>query len=435
MSGVPAAAGLPWIRSGSTERLTVAAALARLFLLVMPLVNVLGPNPWLAPPMVVASALLVWLTLVGRAYVDGVVIALLALALWCFLQWAWSATFISPKTLMHAIGVLGAIVAFYMGVRSGLLDLLRQGRELTIIRCVYKALFITSAFIVAEVVFTNVLGLNWNALVPYIQVPEFAALGPAGLMRPRGFASEPGIMALFYDFALFFIIPLLRYRRYRAGMFLLILPAYLLLLSAASILSCALVLMTLGAMRLWRRFGSTALMVLVFGTIAALVLAPYAKQLWEATDELVLTRLVALAAGTGSQSGLDRRLIYEQIAQVLATRPLGIGFGITAGLQDVGGIYLGTPLAPGQISLFGMFAMAGGLPAVLALVVIIGVLLCRVRVDPVYGGPIAAGGVAISLHQIFVTEYWLPFFWFFLAAASAFASTAHLRTAQRAISA
>jgi len=82
-------------------------------------------------------------------------------------------------------------------------------------------------------------------------------------------------------------------------------------------------------------------------------------------------------------------------------------------------------LSTGQISLIGTFAVAGGIPAILLLVGIIAYALsCALRV-PRYGIAIAAGGFAISVHEVFVTEYWLPFFWYFLAVAMAFAASPH----------
>jgi hypothetical protein len=271
------------------------------------------------------------------------------------------------------------------------------------------------------------LHIKVAALVPYVDVTKYEALIFGVVKRPRGLATEPGVMALYYDFTLFFVLPLLRLGwRWRLPYLLCIIPAYLLLFSAASWLGCGIAFAVLTVRRLQLRFFSTTGRLLLASGAAAAALVVAGSLIKIAFEGTVLTRLQTVAGDTGQRrddSASVRLGTFQEVGEVLTTHPFGIGFGITAGLEDVGGLYDGMALTSGQISLLGTFAVAGGIPAVLLLAAIIVHALWRALHVPKYGISIAAGGFAISVHEVFLTEYWLPFFWFFLAVAAAFASS------------
>ena len=393
------------------------------FILVMPLVNVIGPTVMLTPPALVGAALLGWLVLIRRFRVDTLYLVLLSICIVCFLPWIWSAPYLTRATFVHAAGILVAITIYYAGARCGLGEVMRVRGPRPVFVVLYASLLGTSVFILLEVVASNWLGVDLNTWIPYVEVTDFRAQILGAYMRPRGFATEPGVMALFYDFSLFFVLPLLRERGYRLGYVAVVLPAYLLLMSAASLLSCAIVGAALVARGLWRRFCSTGLRVALVAGVIVLVAVRFWDALAVVGSEIIGGRLAAFVGGSAGESGIERVQRYQELAELLAVRPFGIGFGITPGLQDVGGIYEGIALAPGQISLYGAFATAGGPLAALSLAAAIAWAYWRAARVPVLGVPVAAGGVAVSVHHLFVTEYWLPFFWFALAMAVALASS------------
>ena len=156
--------------------------------------------------------------------------------------------------------------------------------------------------------------------------------------------------------------------------------------------------------------------------VAAVALLFVGDTVIQAVNDVVGLRLSAMLGGEGAESGRFRLALYKEIVDLLAIRPLGIGFGITPGLDTVGGNYHGVVLSEGQISLLGAFLVAGGLPAGILLMIIVIESLRRVIKVPLFGVPIGAGLLALSLHHLVVSEYWLPFFWFGLAAASAFSA-------------
>jgi len=412
-------------RQPSTGRAGVLFLLVITFVLVMPLVNVIGPTVMLTPPALVGAALLGWLVLIRRFRFDTLYVVLVSICIVCFLPWVWSAPYLSGATFVHAASILVAITLYYAAARCGLGEVMRSRGPRPVLVVIYASLLGTSVFILLEVVAINWLGVDLNAWIPYVEVTDFRAQILGAYMRPRGFATEPGVMALFYDFSLFFVLPLLRERGYRLGYVALVLPAYLLLMSAASLLSCGIVGAALVTRGLWRRFCSTGLRVALVAGMIAFVAVRFWDALAEVGTEIIVGRLAAFVGGNAGESGIERVQRYQELADLLAVRPFGIGFGVTPGLQDVGGIYEGIALAPGQISLFGAFATAGGPLAALSLAAAVAWAYWRVARVPILGVPVAAGGVAVSVHHLFVTEYWLPFFWFALAMAVALAASHH----------
>ena len=392
------------------------------FVCVLPLVNVAGPLVILTPPAIAALMLFSWQIASARYRVTTSTLALFGLCVLCFLPWVWSASYVTRATLLHAASLVLAVALYFAAARTGIEAVLWRRGPGVLLRAYFLAMLATSAFIIFEAVASNLFGIDVGTFVPYIEVQDFEAKILGVYLRPRGFASEPGVMALYFDFGLFFVLPLLRKRRYLVAYLLVILPAYLALLSAASLLACAVAAVCLTLHRLWNRLVGTAMRIAVVTILVGAVSIPFWESISKAADEIVVDRVVALAGGVASQSGTERADRFAEILDVLALRPLGIGFGVTPGLEGAGGLYEGLPLASGQISLFGAIAVAGGPPAALAIVAIAVILIVRVARVAQFGPPIAAGAAAIAIHHLFVSEYWLPFFWFALAAAGAFAA-------------
>jgi hypothetical protein len=385
------------------------------------MVNVFGPIAWLPPPMVIGLGLLLVLGIQGMLTFDTLSRALLILCCICFLPWIYSAEFISTKTIFHALAIMVSVLVYYVALRSGLIRLIESEGVNRVLQIFYVSVFLTSGFILVEFIGANTGAWNVGTLVQYIDVKDYAALVFGVIYRPRGFASEPGVMALLYDFTLFAVLPfaLSNWRR-RLGYFLIILPAYLLLFSTASLLGAGLGMLFLTAWSFLHRLISTSRRLVYVTVVTFLLAAGAGSQLREVGDALILTRVGALVTGSGDDySAQDRRGRIEQAVKVVDAYPLGIGFGIAAGLDQVGGTYRGFEISSGQISLFATFLLSGGiLGATLALGIMAWALARTIRI-PEYGPTLAAGGIAITAHHFVVTEFWLPFLWVFLAVSSA----------------
>lgn len=397
------------------------ALLTGAVLVLLPCVNVGGPVVWLTPPVFAATALFAWLSSRRLMRFDGLYCVLLVLVGWCFLPWLTSAEYVSGKALMHGVAILVAITLYYAVCRVGLIELVRAGKRRLIFKTCYLSLLAVSLFVLTEFVSSNLFGLDFHKFVPYIEVPEFEARIFGVLQRPRGLASEPGVMGLYYDFMLFFVLPFVGTGwQWRFGYVVIILPAYLLLFSAASLVSCAVAVMLLMLLRLKGHFFVTATRIVIWGALLGTISVLAVDTIGQAFNDIVVSRLGVFAGGGDDTSAIARSEMFGQIAAVVSRHPLGIGFGTTAGLASVGNSYEGMTLAPGQISLFGMFFIAGGIPAGLAALLVASWAVIRALKITDYGPYLASGGLAISLHQLFVTEFWLPFFWFFLATVTAF---------------
>lgn len=386
------------------------------------MVNVLGPAPWLAPPMAIGVLLLVWLTAQRDLALDAIFVAILGLLAVCLMPWAWSFEFISAKSLRHVAMVLAAASVFYLALQRGLVRLLLSHGPLAAIKAVYLALLSVSAFILVEWLGANSLVPDLRPYVPYISNPDFEALMFGVLYRARGFATEPGVMALYYDFALFLVLPLLRRGFFWFILyFLVIIPAYLCLLSTASLLCVGASLLLLLVLRFRARVIGTSLLFSAFVLLILGAAILGGKDLASRADELLTSRVVALVTGDGlDTSAATRRGKFGEASRTLEQRPFGVGFGITPGLADVAVSYDGLFLSEGQISMPGTFAIAGGVLGLLVfLALYLSILLASLRIT-YFGQFIACGGLALGLHQIVISEYWLPFFWIFFAFAMAY---------------
>jgi hypothetical protein len=384
--------------------LTVTDFLVLALLALAPLVNVLSPSTLMPPPMIIALLLCLWLTITRNFRLDGTYLAFIILCLVSFLPWIFSGDFISTKTLLHSVGLIMSITVYYAATRCALSQLLsRRGAE-DVLRVFYFSLLFTSAFIIIEFLGINGRIPDVTPFVPYTQVRQFDALVFRIVHRPRGFATEPGVMALYYDLALFVVLPLLSHGwRWRLGYYFIILPAYLILFSTASITSTGIALVLLTMWNFRRRFWTTSGKIGAFFCVIALALILGGLPLRKMVGDQVILRVATLVMGSGADSSAnERRSRLKEVQNVIYSYPLGIGFGIAAGMPDKGGKYRGIELSSGQVSLLGTFLVGGGIPAGILAGVIVVVTLIRALHIPRFGPYIAAGGLAITIHQLLV---------------------------------
>lgn len=408
--------------AAADKPLSVADCLTYAMLLSMPMVNVFAPSPWLIPPMAIGLALTAWLFRCNALLIDRRYAVLLVLIAVCFVPWVGSAEYISFKTAFHAMAIIVSATVYYLAMRTALISLVCNGGATGIVRAVFIALFSVSLFILVEFIGLNTGAWDVAQFIPYATVPELEARIFGIVMRSRGFASEPGVMALYYDFALFFVLPMLRAGwRYRIGYVFAIVPAYLCLFSTASIVVVAISATALLVWRFRSRFVASTLRVATLVGILMVMLVAWPDEVADVADTLIVSKINSLVTGSGEDSsGSERRSRFEQVADVATNFPAGIGFGVTPGLDTAGVKFRGLSLEEGQISLFATFLLSGGVFALLLLIGVVGVSIYQALGIPFFGPYMAAGGLAISLHHLSVTEFWLPFFWFFLACVSAY---------------
>jgi len=402
--------------------LTVTDFLILSLLALMPFVNVGSPSPWLPAPMIMGLLLFAWLAITRNFSLDGTFLSFIILSEISFLPWIFSGDMVSLKTLLHALALITSITIYYATTKCAISVYLARRSAEDILRVFYFALLFTSVFIIVEFLGINGRIPDVTRLVPYTQAAQFDAYALGTLHRPRGFATEPGVMALFYDLSLFVVLPLLANGwRWRVGYYLIIVPAYFVLFSTASLGSTMVALIALTLWSIRRRFLTTSGKIAAILSALALVLVIGGTPMWKLVTDQTTYRVATLVLGTGNDtSAIERRGRFAEVENVVYRYPLGIGFGIAAGLPAKGGKYRGIELSSGQVSLIGTFLVAGGIPAGILAGLMVVVTLIRAINIPRFGPYIAAGGLAISIHELTVTEYWLPYFWLFFALTNAF---------------
>ncbi len=314
--------------------LSVSECLTYAMLLSMPMVNVFAPSPLLIPPMAIGLVLTAWLFHCKELLIDRRYAVMLILIAVCFVPWLGSAEYISLKTAFHAAAIVGSATVYYLAMRTGLVNLVRKGAALSIVRAVYVALLAVSLFILVEFVGSNTGAWDVGQFVPYATVPDFGAQVFGFILRARGFASEPGVMALYYDFALFFVLPMLKQGwRYRIGYVFVIVPAYLCLFSTASLVVVATSATALLVWHFRSRFvGSTMRLAAIFSIVIVMVVA-WGEEVTDIAETLIVSRISTLVTGSGEDtSGSVRRSHIDQVVTAVADYPTGIGFGVTPGL-------------------------------------------------------------------------------------------------------
>jgi hypothetical protein len=203
--------------------------------------------------------------------------------------------------------------------------------------------------------------------------------------------------------------------------------------------SLVVVVISAAALLVWRfksRFLGTTMRLAAVAGIVIVMLIAWREEVTDVAEILIFSRVSTLVTGSGGDSsGNVRRSHLEEVVDVATDYPAGIGFGVTPGLRDAGVKFRGLSLEEGQISLFATFLLSGGVFALLLFTAVVVVSLYQALKIPVFGPYIAAGGLAISLHHMSVTEFWLPFFWFFLACVSAYRQVGATETVTRRITA
>jgi hypothetical protein len=372
--------------------------------------------------MIAGLMLLAWLVITRNFTLDLTFLLFMILCQICLFSWVFAGDYVSSKALSHSFALIASVTVYYAATKCATSALLiRRGAE-DIVRALYFALLFTSAFIVVEFLGINGRIPDVTRFVPYTQVVQFKAYAVALVRRPRGFATEPGVMALFYDLALFVVLPLVRKGwGWRLGYYLIIIPAYLALTSTASIAATA---VALAALTLWnfrRKFLTTSGQIIALLSVFALVFTIGGLPVRKMLSDQTVYRIATLVTGSGNDSSAhERRGRFIEVENVIESYPLGIGFGVAAGMPEKGGKFRGIEVSSGQVSLIGTFLVSGGLPAGILAGLIIVVTLFRALNTPVFGPYIAAGGLALTIHQMTVTEFWLPYFWLFFALTNAF---------------
>lgn len=385
------------------------------FIVMMPFVDVFSFSAWTPIPLLICFVLLfcgkVHSPRIHYQSSDGLILLSILFMLFPLL---FGISYINLKTFNHILGFLLPVLFYYLVVREALLDTITSEASYRLLFKTFSiSLLIVSVFVIFEFALDNIFSFNIDTLIKHSGDKEYVAETAGRVLRARGFASESGVMALFYE-VLFF--PSLIYVQYKSKLFkityfVLIGSAFIALFSSAGFFLMFLSLSYLFVARF--KFSLYGL------SIIAVMSVLFFNYLLEFTqlffNETFLDKLSLLTGNYSAGSSLERATIFIDLYRLISAYPFGIGMGMPQGLYELGATYNGYAVSSGYISLYGSILAYGGLLSLVFFVSSMFFKLLRViKISENYPLFIASA-IAVYPHFGIVAEYWLPFFWFFMA--------------------
>ena len=277
-----------------------------------------------------------------------------------------------------------------------------------------------SASVLLEFVIANLYGKYLSDYI-YFSIHNFPSANVLGdiLVRPRGFASEAGFTAIVFECLLpISLLWVLEDRTRKIAFWVIVVPAYLLLFSAASLSCLFLTLLVWAALRWgWIRAFSVAV---ILALVAAALFSAFDDALFVA-NELVFRKYLEFAPDdiTIHADSFSRPEAYELAVKILTNYPAGLGWGAISQHAADHHAILDTPLkGSGLISFPLEIGASAGVTGMLIYLIIIGKKLARLagRAD-LAAKSVFFATLWVSLHHTVVLEAWFPMIWFCLALA------------------
>ncbi len=289
---------------------------------------------------------------------------------------------------------------------------------------VSKAAAVGATLLALSVLFefglANATGLYLSDFVHFSvdEFPQATVLGDE-LRRPRGFTAEAGFSAIVFECLLPLSIAWLMRGRWRRWLFAaVVVPAYLLLFSAASMMLLAVTLLTfLGLSRGWTRS------IVIGGVLAALiaVLALTSDDASWLLYEVIARKLLEFSPEEviSGVPTFTRPEAYALAWTIMTEQPWGIGWGgVSQAMADNLPLFGVGLRGSGLISIpLEIGASAGVLGMVLYAVIVWRKLARLALIDSLEARLVFASLLWVALHHAVVLEFWFPMIWLSLALA------------------
>ena len=396
-----------------------------LYVLSLPFVDVLSFHPWAPLPLMICLLLLL------RAVPSHKVLSLerddttlFAIIVLGTIPYIWSYDYLGPKATNHLMALTTVIVLSYWVPRQWIrVELAAKHGWNNISKLLAAALFITSVYIIAEFVATNAFGVSRDGLLPHTDLTYKFDPQILSYKRPRGFASEPGHMALFYELSVFIVWRFLRAKPVlvQLGYWAVVLAGFILLSSTAAVISIVIAGVVYVA---W--YGLKRPREVLGGLAVAVALAIglcwlTADQMGDFIRDTALVKVDDMIFGsrTLGLARSSRHSQYQVVFDLAKQYPAGIGYGVTSQTFAQGRTYEGMEVFPGQISLIGYFLVSAGYLGALLFIVFLARRLIRANRCVHLQSALVPTGIALFTHHMFVAEQCLPFLWFYLALVDA----------------
>ena len=383
--------------------------LSILYILTLPIVDVLSFSALVPIPLIVG--LLILATSPKIAY-DKSDIFIFGAFVFTIIPYAWSYSYVGIKAILHVTALAASIVIYYFVTKTIVRTFVINGRGFLFIKCVCYSLIITSLYICVEYFLNNFTSINIDNYIPHLARVDYGALVLNGVFRARGFATESGVMAIYFEMYFFLLIgwyQLLNKGNHSALIIklaiLFSLVALLLLFSTASIL-----VLIVGVLVIIFKEGLSLRWIVICSIIAVSMFGLFFEEIQNFIENTFLQKIAFFYSTDTVGSASERTNIYINNIKLLLDFPLGIGHGIAPEVVDSNIQYFGHNLMAGQGSLFLLFLVSGGFisMALLLVWILFKLIKCQQSALKNY---ITASILVIIAHYSLVSEYWLPFFW------------------------
>lgn len=394
------------------------ACITCLFALI-PFSNAFAPVSVFPIPYIVFLAILPLLLIESPQFPKSTVY-LLACTLTLFIAYSltlslsYSIDYFSLKAINHfCAAVFIAIFALFC-----VSHLTKHIRRKSITKGLEIALVSTSVFIIAEVILGATASITLGDLLPRPSVPELNSYYFGILRRPRGFAEEPGLMAVFFEFA----IPTYLFFSKRGPRFLctltLAITAWTALLSTASIIGLVVSVSIYVSLKSYHRsvFKIKKTTITIGISLAILILSlPLIPNITPSSNfkkptiqpiETKIERFISSINSTATNSSDGRANRYKAAYEILTKHPLGIGWGTAA---TTSGQYKGIWLQPGFISLPLEIIVSFGIIGIILITLLISPIIHKAATSP--PTPLLFSTIWVGFHFLFISNYWLPWPW------------------------
>jgi hypothetical protein len=390
--------------------------LLSVYILLIPLVNAFAPSRWTPLPLIFLLSLFLIRIFTLKVYFlnQKEDLFLFIFTFLSLITTIFSIDYFNNKTINHILALLTVIIIYYLFTKS---ILIKVGNFERLFKYCSISVFYVSLFIILEFISVNMFKFKIDEYIYRPIVKEYYSTMFGGIYyRPRGFAEESGLMAVFYEVFLPISVIYIRNKSllFKLVYFSISLFSYLLLSSAVSILIAFIVILIWFlldfAKEHYRLISIRGVLFIFFLLLFILFFKDIIKLYFE---ETVILKLSSFFSFQGYEpSSIDRLEKYKQFLNLFFNYPLGIGWGIAA---SCAGNYKGIDIPVGFISFYVEIISASGILGFFFFLCFIFVKIYKVLMVWSFNGKIYFISLLWALgHYIFISNYWLPWLWFLI---------------------
>ena len=384
-----------------------------IYIFAIPIVDVMSFSPLMPIPLIVGCIILISSR---RIIYDKGDLYILATIFFTLIPYVWSLEYVGIKTLYHVIALLGSVIVYYLITKTTIREICSKGKVETLINVICWSLIFSSVYIVIEYTLNNLFGINIDTFIPHLARVDYGASVLDDILRARGFATESGVMAIYYEMYFFILVGLQKLYQLTVRPTRLINAA--LIFSSISLIflfsTASILVLFFGFLVLITRQGISLKWISACGVIFSLFVFVFSDQISYFIENTFLNKIAIFYSSDTIGSARERTEIYNENFNVFMNFPLGIGHGIAPEVSEQNSLYFGHSILAGQVSLFLLFLVSGGVFSLFFFILWIANKLrqCQRGILKNY---VTASFISIVAHFTLVSEYWLPFFWVSMA--------------------